>query len=275
MKTLMLLLLGSALLATSAFAGVNIQINPFEIAQIIHAATQSMPGQVYQSKPAATSPAQKKRPKSRSSHRPSLAAASNQSSAVVSTSAERSQSPGSASEKFAGFPSSKTVSESATPSESPVGNVNESPTQAAGIAAASTPAASSNAAETATAALESTPAATPPSAISWREVDAIYNLRSHYTDLQKDEEWKRYKGQRVKWVGRVEEIKEGWLGGLSLMVKMNNSTVTFDLMIDLKDEQKATAMRVHKGQIIRFTGTLDTWGSLLPITISDGEIINQ
>jgi S1-C subfamily serine protease len=71
MKTLMLLLLGSALLATSAFAGVNITINPYEIARTIHEATQSTPGRVYQSKPAATPPAQKKRPKSRSSSTPS------------------------------------------------------------------------------------------------------------------------------------------------------------------------------------------------------------
>jgi len=164
---------------------------------------------------------------------------------------------------------------SAAPSKSPVGNIDESPTQAASIAAASTPAASSNAAETATAALESAPAATsPPSAISWREVNAIYNLSSKYTDLQKDEAWKRYKGQRVKWVGKVEEIKEGWLGGLSLMVKMNRSTWTCDLMIDLKREQKAAAMSIHKGAIIEFTGTLDQWGSLLPITVEDGEIIS-
>jgi hypothetical protein len=163
---------------------------------------------------------------------------------------------------------------SAAPSKPPVGNVNESPTQAASIAAVSTPA-SSNAAETATAALESAPGATPPpSAITWKEVDAIYNLRSHYTDLQKDEAWKRYKGQRVKWVGKVEEIKEGWLGGLTLMVKMNRSTFTFDLMIDLKREQKAAAMSIHKGDIIRFTGILDAWGSLLPISVNDGEIIS-
>ena len=39
--------------------------------------------------------------------------------------------------------------------------------------------------------------ATPQeSPISWREVNSIYNLRSNKTDLQKDEEWKRFKGQR-------------------------------------------------------------------------------
>jgi hypothetical protein len=53
---------------TSAFAGVSIVIDPFAIAQTIQQATQSTPGPVYRSKPAATSPAQKKRSKSLASN---------------------------------------------------------------------------------------------------------------------------------------------------------------------------------------------------------------
>jgi Ssp1 endopeptidase immunity protein Rap1a len=53
---------------TSAFAGVSIAIDPFAIAQTIRQATQSTPGPVYRSKPAATSPAQKKRSKSLASN---------------------------------------------------------------------------------------------------------------------------------------------------------------------------------------------------------------
>lgn len=74
-----------ALLATSAFAGVSIQINPFEIARVIQQATQATPGQVYRSKPVATPPAQKKRQKSSSSSTPSR-----ESSVAVSPSLEES-----------------------------------------------------------------------------------------------------------------------------------------------------------------------------------------
>jgi len=63
------------------------------------------------------------------------------------------------------------------------------------------------------------PEATPEaSSISWSEVDAIYNLRSGQTDLQKDEQWKRFKGHRVMWSGNVSEISDGWTG-LTLQVK--------------------------------------------------------
>ena len=160
-----------AVLAIIAFPNVseaakgNIPIPPYQIVQTIAQAIQSEKEPIYNSKPVATPASKKKRTGSRSSRRPSLAAASNQSSAVVSTPAEPSQAAGSPSAQFAGVSSSTTVSEpaavSAAPSKPPVGNVNESPTQAASIAAASTPA-SSNAAETATAALDSAPAATPP-----------------------------------------------------------------------------------------------------------------
>ena len=111
-----------------------------------------------------------------------------------------------------------------------------------------------------------------PAPISWREVDSIYNLRSNNTDLQKDEEWKRFKGKRVIWSGIVSEISEGW-AGLTLQVKMNRSTLTSDLLIDLKPDQKAKAARLHQGERVRFSGMLDSWGSLMPITLTDGEII--
>ena len=64
MKTLMRLLLGSALSAASACAGISIPIIPLEIAQIIHETPQSAPEHVYQGKLAATSPGQTKRSKS-------------------------------------------------------------------------------------------------------------------------------------------------------------------------------------------------------------------
>jgi hypothetical protein len=275
----------AAIISIFAFANLseagtgNIPIAPFQIALGIAQAAQAIQSTqqpIYKSKEVKPAASKKKQTASRSSRRPPLAAASNQSSAVVSTPAEPSHAAGASSEQFAGLPSSKTVSESAAPSESTVGNVNESATQAASIAAASTPAASSNAAEMATTALDSAPAATPPpSEISWKEVNAIYNLQSNYTNLQKEEAWKRYKGQRVMWIGKVEGIDKGWLGGLHLQVKMNRDTFTFDLAIDLKKSEEAKAMSIHKGDIIRFTGILDTWGSLLPISISDGEIISQ
>ncbi len=116
------------------------------------------------------------------------------------------------------------------------------------------------------------PVATPQERpISWREVDSIYNLQSKNTDLQKDEEWKRFKGKRVSWSGTVSAVADGWTG-LTLQVKMNPNTFTSDLLITLKKSEKPKAVRLHQGDEVRFTGTLLSWGSLMPISLDDGEI---
>jgi hypothetical protein len=112
---------------------------------------------------------------------------------------------------------------------------------------------------------------TPLSSISWSEIDAVYNLKSKNTDLQKDEAWKRYKGKRVRWTGTVSSVSDSF-GSLSLQVKMNPDTFTSDLLIKLKDSQKSRALSLTKGDSVTFTGILDRWGSLLPITLREGEI---
>jgi len=121
--------------------------------------------------------------------------------------------------------------------------------------------------------------APPPSQVSdaplanipWSEADAIYNLKSKNTDLQKDEAWKRYKGKKVRWTGTVSSVSDSF-GSLNLQVKMNPDTFTSDLLITLKDSQKSRALSLTKGDSVTFTGILDRWGSLLPITLREGEI---
>ena len=110
------------------------------------------------------------------------------------------------------------------------------------------------------------------SSIAWSEVDAVFNLKSKNTDLQKDDAWKSYKGKRVRWSGTVSSVSESF-GSLSLQVKMNPDTFTSDLLITLRDLQKSRALSLKKGDSVSFTGVLDRWGSLLPITLKDGEIL--
>jgi general secretion pathway protein G len=109
--------------------------------------------------------------------------------------------------------------------------------------------------------------------IPWREIDSVYNIQSKQTNLQKDEAWKRYKGKRVTWSGEVTSVSEGWFGGLTLQVKMNRNTFTSDLLIHLNATEKSKAAQLQKGDQVRFTGILKEWGSLMPITLDDGEII--
>jgi hypothetical protein len=113
----------------------------------------------------------------------------------------------------------------------------------------------------------------PISDIDWSTIDSIYNLTYHKTDLQKDERWKEFKGHRVRWTGKVSSVGESF-GSLTLQVKMNPDTWTSDLLIKLKDSERSRATRLNKGDSVTFTGTLDNWGSLLPITLKDGEIVD-
>lgn len=111
------------------------------------------------------------------------------------------------------------------------------------------------------------------SSIIWSQIDAIYNLKSKTTDIRKEEAWKSFKGKRVVWSGEVSEISKGLFGGITLQVKMNEDTFTSDLIIKLKSSEKAEASSLSKGDRITFSGTLDNWGTILPITLEDGEIL--
>lgn len=110
--------------------------------------------------------------------------------------------------------------------------------------------------------------------ISWYEVDRIYNISSNASELQKDKEWEKLKGKKVQWSGYVSEVSNGLLGGLTLQIKMNPSTFTSDLIIDLKSSEKEKASKLSKDMYVTFVGTLDRWGSLLPISLKDGELLN-
>ena len=92
--------------------------------------------------------------------------------------------------------------------------------------------------------------------ITWGEIDKIYNIQSNYTDLQKKEYWKNFKGKKIKWHGVISSISEGFFGGLNLQVKMNRNTFTSDLLIELDESQKEKALKLSKKSRITFTGIL-------------------
>jgi hypothetical protein len=74
-------------------------------------------------------------------------------------------------------------------------------------------------------------------------------------------------------MGEVSEVSNGLLNGLTLQVKMDQDTLTSDLVIRLKSSEKDKASRLSKGETVTFTGVLDDWGTILPITLKEGEII--
>lgn len=109
--------------------------------------------------------------------------------------------------------------------------------------------------------------------IKWEDYNKIYNTKSTATDMQKDAQWKDFEGQTVFWKGTVSDVSEGVLGGLNLTVKMDANTLTSDVLLSLKDDQKSKAMNLTKGSKVSFTGKMKSYGgAFLPLTIDNGEI---
>ncbi len=116
--------------------------------------------------------------------------------------------------------------------------------------------------------------AAPIENISFAELEDTYAINSKKTDIQKNEIWKNYQGKKVKWSGEVASISDTF-GTLSLQVKIDPGTMTSDVLVDLKPSQRDAALKLSQGSKVTFVGVLDSWGTIMPITLSNGEIVTQ
>ena len=48
--------------------------------------------------------------------------------------------------------------------------------------------------------------------------------------------------------------------------------ITYDLRIRLDPDQRDAAAKLRKGDTVTVTGVLDAWGTLLPITMTHGQL---
>lgn len=112
------------------------------------------------------------------------------------------------------------------------------------------------------------------SSIQWKDYDKVYNLKSNSTDIQKQELWKNFEGKYVAWSGQVTEIQEGMISGLTVGVKFNSDSISSDVLLSLKPEQKSQVASYTKGSTISFVGKLKSYGGILPASIDDVTINN-
>jgi hypothetical protein len=88
---------------------------------------------------------------------------------------------------------------------------------------------------------------------------------SPYTDLQKEEEFKKYKDKWIETSVIVDEVHEGWLGGLYV------TALAPDVTIHFKESEKDKLLKIDKYDEINFSGRIDRY-SLFGISIEDAEL---
>lgn len=115
--------------------------------------------------------------------------------------------------------------------------------------------------------------AEPQKVITWKEIQAVYGLESKATELKKDELWKGYQGKWVEWQGEVVEVSKTF-GILQVQVKMEAETFTSDVIVQIPADQENKALMLDAGDAVKFAGSLQSWGTLTPITLENGRIDN-
>ena len=77
-------------------------------------------------------------------------------------------------------------------------------------------------------------------------------------------EWHAYakslEGQRVSWTGRVHDVQEKWFLGFYVFVEMEAGGGTD---VSLQDVPEALAKSLRKGQVVHFSGRIDSVWTVL------------
>ncbi len=109
------------------------------------------------------------------------------------------------------------------------------------------------------------------SSVTFKQVNSLFAHDSGLTDLQKEEEWKNYRGLCVEWKGELAYLESGFFGGISVGMKHLGSTLTYDVLIDAPKSQKEELLSWRKGSRYTYRATLVNYGSaILPISADWG-----
>ena len=120
-----------------------------------------------------------------------------------------------------------------------------------------------------TSSIENTPAI---SSTSFSEYGNVY-CDIDATDLQKETLFNdNFKNKYVKWTGEVSSVSESF-DSYNLQVRHCDSTFVSDVTISMKDTQKDKLLQLREGDIVTYTAKLTRYGSILPLSADEGEIV--
>lgn len=110
---------------------------------------------------------------------------------------------------------------------------------------------------------------------NFKDFNAQFGVNSNLTDMQKDEIFNsKYWGKPIKWRGKVSEITKDW-GSVHVQVVHLPTTLISDVIIEVKESEEGKAMQLHKGDVVTYTGILKSWGTIMPHSVDEGEIVGQ
>ena len=92
------------------------------------------------------------------------------------------------------------------------------------------------------------------------------------TNLQKQEEFKRFKDKYIQWTGKVSSISESY-GRYSTQIKHCSATFTSDILVTMKNDQKDILLKYKEGDIITYKAKLTRLGDILGLSADEGEVI--
>lgn len=82
----------------------------------------------------------------------------------------------------------------------------------------------------------------------------------------------KFKGQYVNWTGEVSRVAESY-GSYVLNVKHCPDTLTSDMRITMRKDQKDKLLKLTEGDEVTYIAKLSDFGEIMGLSANDGELV--
>ncbi len=99
--------------------------------------------------------------------------------------------------------------------------------------------------------------------ITFSQVHRLFGVDGALTELQKEEEWKKYRGKCVEWTGQLVHLDEGLWSGVEIGFKHAQYTLTYDVIVSAPSAEKERLMALRQGRSYKYQATLREYGGVI------------